>query len=376
MVAASVNFPIWRGRVRHSFKYPMLARFARRTGFMDAAYGPSQFYFGELFAIRAHRRADEPRRRRSQRRERRRRGTLARGARRLRLPALLPARDRLGRAPGRRRPATGGRRRRGRCGRDADVGSRRASSRSSSATPSCCARITASRRSTATTTSATRSRTMRLFRGRGRTDPSECDLAVAASNRAGHVYRLASRMPLAEIAGAPARSGPRSTSRPGARTGTPSSGTRAASCGSRPAVRCSDGRGNAWTRRGRPRDARPRGRRRARLRDVSERARAALADPRLRERRRCRRLGRPRLRVPRRGRREPSRRRLARVAARGRLARPAGCGRRRGRPARCPASARSRTSRHLCRAPWNRGPGESGRSYADVLEWPLPLRPH
>ena len=50
MVAASVNFPIWRGRVRHSFKYPMLARFARRTGFMDAAYGPSQFYFGELFA--------------------------------------------------------------------------------------------------------------------------------------------------------------------------------------------------------------------------------------------------------------------------------------------------------------------------------------
>ena len=28
----------------------MLGRFARRTGFMDAAYGPSQFYFGELFA--------------------------------------------------------------------------------------------------------------------------------------------------------------------------------------------------------------------------------------------------------------------------------------------------------------------------------------
>ncbi len=50
MIAASVNFPVWRGRVRHSFKYPMLGRFARRTGFMDAAYGPSQFYFGELFA--------------------------------------------------------------------------------------------------------------------------------------------------------------------------------------------------------------------------------------------------------------------------------------------------------------------------------------
>ena len=50
MVAASVNFPVWRGRVRHSFKYPMLARFARRTGFIDAAYGPCQFYFGELFA--------------------------------------------------------------------------------------------------------------------------------------------------------------------------------------------------------------------------------------------------------------------------------------------------------------------------------------
>jgi hypothetical protein len=40
---------------------------------------------------------------------------------------------------------------------------------------------------------------LRLFRARGRTDPETCDLAVAASNRAGHVYRLAGSLPLREI---------------------------------------------------------------------------------------------------------------------------------------------------------------------------------
>jgi hypothetical protein len=40
---------------------------------------------------------------------------------------------------------------------------------------------------------------LRLFRARGRTDPATSDLAVAASNRAGHVYRLASDVPLREI---------------------------------------------------------------------------------------------------------------------------------------------------------------------------------
>src|ERR1700709_107071 len=31
MKAASINFPVWRGRVRHSFKHPLLGAFARRT---------------------------------------------------------------------------------------------------------------------------------------------------------------------------------------------------------------------------------------------------------------------------------------------------------------------------------------------------------
>ena len=110
MVAASVNFPSGAGGCATRSSTRCSRGFARRTGFMDAAYGPSQFYFGELFATERTGRTAEPRRGRSQRRQRRGRGALARGARRLRLPALLPARDRLGRAQGRRCAAPGGRR--------------------------------------------------------------------------------------------------------------------------------------------------------------------------------------------------------------------------------------------------------------------------
>ena len=41
MVAASINFPFWRGRVRHPIKH-RLAALARRTGLFDAAYGPNR----------------------------------------------------------------------------------------------------------------------------------------------------------------------------------------------------------------------------------------------------------------------------------------------------------------------------------------------
>ncbi len=48
-IAACVNFYVWRGRVRHEFKHRWLTRLARRTGFFDATYGPTQLYFGDLF---------------------------------------------------------------------------------------------------------------------------------------------------------------------------------------------------------------------------------------------------------------------------------------------------------------------------------------
>ena len=48
-VAGSINFYVWRGRVRHPIRSPFVRGFARRTGFFDAAYGPTRFFFGELF---------------------------------------------------------------------------------------------------------------------------------------------------------------------------------------------------------------------------------------------------------------------------------------------------------------------------------------
>ena len=49
LVAASINFYVWRGRVRHPIKHRFVRRVAQRTGFFDAAYGPTRFFFGELF---------------------------------------------------------------------------------------------------------------------------------------------------------------------------------------------------------------------------------------------------------------------------------------------------------------------------------------
>jgi Type I phosphodiesterase / nucleotide pyrophosphatase len=49
LVAASVNFHVFRGRVRHPLKHRAVGALARRIGVFDAAYGPSRFFFGELF---------------------------------------------------------------------------------------------------------------------------------------------------------------------------------------------------------------------------------------------------------------------------------------------------------------------------------------
>ncbi len=246
MVAASVNFPIWRGRVRHSFKYPMLARFARRTGFMDAAYGPSQFYFGELFATE---RTGAP-------------TSLGVGGRNDANAAAvgrwlvardgfdfllfyLPETDSAGHRGGDAlRPAAV-------AGADDAVATLMSAAGGVEPFLERYAVVLCADHGQSPIDRDDDVRDafadMRLFRGRSRTDPSACDLAVAASNRAGHVYRLASRVPLRRDRASACSHGPRSTSRPGARTGTPSSGTRAASCGSRPAGRCTTPVANAWT---------------------------------------------------------------------------------------------------------------------------------
>jgi hypothetical protein len=50
LVAAAINYYVFRGRVRHPLKHKPVAAIARRIGVFDAAYGPKRFYFGELFA--------------------------------------------------------------------------------------------------------------------------------------------------------------------------------------------------------------------------------------------------------------------------------------------------------------------------------------
>ena len=50
LVAAAINYYVFRGRVRHPLKHRPVAALARRIGVFDAAYGPRRFYFGELFA--------------------------------------------------------------------------------------------------------------------------------------------------------------------------------------------------------------------------------------------------------------------------------------------------------------------------------------
>jgi Type I phosphodiesterase / nucleotide pyrophosphatase len=198
MIAASVNFPVWRGRVRHSFKYPMLARFARRTGFMDAAYGPSQFYFGELFATE---RTGAP-------------PSLGVGGRNDANAAAvgrwlvardgfdfllfyLPETDSAGHRGGDAlRPAAV-------AGADSAIATLMSAAGGVEPFLERYAVVLCADHGQSPIDCDDDIRDafadMRLFRARGRSAPEDCDLAVAASNRAGHVYRLTSEIPLREI---------------------------------------------------------------------------------------------------------------------------------------------------------------------------------
>jgi hypothetical protein len=199
MVAASVNFPVWRGRVRHSFKYPMLARFARRTGFMDAAYGPSQFYFGELFA--SERTGAPP--------------SFGVGGKNDAYAAAvgrwlvardgfdfllfyLPETDSAGHRGGAAlRPAAV-------AGADDAIATLMSAAGGAEPFLERYAVVLCADHGQSAIECDDDIRDafgdQRLFVARGRTDPEHSDLAIAASNRAGHVYRLAGSMPLDEIA--------------------------------------------------------------------------------------------------------------------------------------------------------------------------------
>jgi hypothetical protein len=50
LVTAAVNCYVCRGRVRHPIARPAARRLARRVGIVDAIYGPTRYFFGELFA--------------------------------------------------------------------------------------------------------------------------------------------------------------------------------------------------------------------------------------------------------------------------------------------------------------------------------------
>lgn len=50
LVAAAINYYVFRGRVRHPLKHRPVAALARKIKVFDAAYGPKRFFFGELFA--------------------------------------------------------------------------------------------------------------------------------------------------------------------------------------------------------------------------------------------------------------------------------------------------------------------------------------
>ena len=139
LTAAAINITCYRGRHPHRPTVPFLTR---------PAYGPSRFFFYNLFesdvtgaplSVRNRPRGTDRRLRRGGR-------PLARHARRLRLPRLLSLRLRLrlartGAGRGARSPRALRRRR-----RRSDRGSRRARTSSSSATPSSSAPTTARRR--------------------------------------------------------------------------------------------------------------------------------------------------------------------------------------------------------------------------------------
>jgi hypothetical protein len=49
LTTAAINLYVCRGRVRHPITRPAARRFARRVGIVDAVYGPRRYFLGDLF---------------------------------------------------------------------------------------------------------------------------------------------------------------------------------------------------------------------------------------------------------------------------------------------------------------------------------------
>jgi hypothetical protein len=200
LVAAAINFYVWRGRVRHPLKHPFVRRVARRTGFFDAAYGPTRFHFGELFGSD---RTGAPRNLGVGGRNDDHAGAVGR---------WLVARDgfdfllfylpETDAASHRRGP-------------DAIIDVVARADDNIAKLMSAAGGPEAFLERYAVIVAADHGQSLverdddlreafadqRLFLSRARSDPATCDLAVAASNRAGMVYRLAGEIGCEEIAG-------------------------------------------------------------------------------------------------------------------------------------------------------------------------------
>ena len=220
-VTAAVNMVCYRGPARHAPLVPWLTR---------PAYGPTPFLLLQPVRVRRDRfaaRSAHPCGRVGGRvREGRR--PLARHARRLRLPRLLPPGLRLRLA--RVGPRRGARRARARGPRDRRRCSRPPAARTSSSSATRCssARITGRRMSSAPCGLEDAFAGLTLFhRGNGR----QAELAVTASNRAGMVYRLPGCRETIR-ASSPSASTAGATSSCSARTGPWSRGRTATSCAS------------------------------------------------------------------------------------------------------------------------------------------------
>ena len=200
-VAAAINYYVFRGRVRHPLKHTAVARLARRIGVFDAAYGPSRFYFGELFASDRTGAPPQPRRAR-------RNDTQAAAIGRwlvtrdgfdfllYYLPDIDMAQHKLGAA---------GRARRGGAAPTLDRAPRRrraaGSTGSSSATASSCWPTMARRRRARRATCGPRCRACACSSARCARRRATAQVAVAASNRVCMLYRLADAPRLRDLAG-------------------------------------------------------------------------------------------------------------------------------------------------------------------------------
>ena len=323
---------MYRGRHRHEVTNETALTRIASTVFKEPVLGPREFFYADLFASRRTGCRSQLGLPGVRDQHAGCVGPVHGRARPVRLPAALAARQRHALAQARPRRA-GHLARRGRpADRAADARGRRARTRSSRTTRSSSARTTRSRRSRTRSTCSAPSTASTCCRRAAcaRRRPATAEIAVCPSSRAAQVYVLdrdargaAGPARRADAAGARRRRPRDAPHRPPRRRGCGALADTA-SCASRRAATSTDLRGETWSVDG---DlavlALEVARRPRRLGALSRRARARLVGAPLPHSGRGPRVRPARLGVPRLGSLAPHRRRLARLAARERLARVA-----------------------------------------------------